>query len=224
MSCVAAQSKPNQPHPLKTRFVCWLLVLPRVNKLFWVAVDFVFGRVRWQISTCYWLTRGYARLFPTTTRIFLIPAERWVDSFISQLLSSMWRCCHPLSPVCCRAHSASRWATGLGFTDLAVCRLGLGHHRIGSSHPRSLSTFLSLIGRLWQGGGRGGGEREREREREPGIMGWDVTHAEDKLNLSLATSQLIENPSEIFKKIKKLIVNTDFRFLDVKIVLIKNKS
>lgn len=51
-------------------------------------------------------------------------------------------------------------------------------------------------------------EKEREKEREPGIMGWDITHAEDKLNLSLATAQLIENPSEIFKKIKKLIVNT----------------
>lgn len=81
---------------------------------------------------------------------------------------------------------------------------------LGSSHPRSLYAFLSLIGRLWRGGG------ERESEREQGIMGWDITHAGDKLNLSLATSQLIENPSEIFKKMKKLIVNTleySFRIL-----------
>lgn len=61
-------------------------------------------------------------------------------------------------------------------------------------------------------------------------MGWDVTIAGDKLNLSLAASQLMENPSEIFKKIKKLIVNNnevfvlEFSFADVEIWFIKKKG
>lgn len=116
-----------------------------------------------------------------------------------------WRCCSPLPwgqspwscwPLCLFAAAlihrcllpAEQQVCDL-LTRLFVGRVSLVTTVIGSSYPLSLTTFRSLIGQACQGGDRA---RDYGMRYGPGERG----------SLSTETSQLIENPVEIFKKIE----------------------
>lgn len=96
-----------------------------------------------------------------------------------------------LVPICCSTNPpvlASRWATTLWLTDLAVCREGLTRrHSNWFILLPWLTTLRSLIGQACQGGGRA---RGYGMGYCPGGIG----------SVSIATSQLKENPNQIFKK------------------------
>lgn len=103
-----------------------------------------------------------------------------------------------LLPDCCGANPlllASSWATSLWLNDLAVCRtVSVVAAVIDSSHP---PPHHSPPSGLWLAG-------LAKEEREQRIMGWDMASVGEKLGLSLATSQLIENPAANFWENRKL--------------------
>lgn len=147
--CLLLPHRPDQPSC--SSFVRWLLVLPPVNKPFWFAVDCV----KQQIST---FGGAVSELFPTTAFVFLIPTEHRVDSFISRPFSSA---SHGAVATLCPETSSSLPLSSFSFPlsnqSGTYCLAGwvsVVHTVIGSSHPRSLPTFPSLIGRHCRGGQR----------------------------------------------------------------------
>lgn len=142
MSFVATQARPT---------VLFQLCSLPVNKPFWFAVDCV----KQQIST---FGGAVLELFPTTTFVFLIPAEHWVDSFISRPFSSASR--GAVATLCPESSSSlplSSFDFPLSNQSGTYCPAGwvsVVPAIVGSSHPRSLPTFLSLIGRHCWGGQR----------------------------------------------------------------------
>lgn len=96
-------------------------------------------------------------------------------------------------PVCCSANPpvlASRCATSMRLSDSAVCREGFSH-RHGNwfilpsiTHPSQVFDWPALPS--WGG----------DRARDYGMR----NHPGEKGSLSMATSQLIENPAEFFTK------------------------
>lgn len=142
-----------------------------------------------QIST---FGRAVLELFPTTTFIFLIPAEHWVDSFISRPFSSAWSCCNRLPWIFVLFASELFWLPAeQPVWDLLSGRLGFSRPRGHWFISPPITSHFSVFD--WPA-------LPRRTEKERGIMRWYVTHAGDKLSLSVAASQLMENPAEFSKK------------------------
>lgn len=134
----------------------------------------------------------WSYFLPRHSSFWSQPNTGWIPLSPNLLVSFLWSCCHLLPwIVVLFASKLFRLPAEQPVWDLLPGRLGFSRHWFMS--PPITSHFPVFD---WPA-------LPRRTGKERGIMRWYVTHVGDKLSLSVATSQLMENPAEFSKKKNK---------------------